>query len=101
MRPIDADEFKKHIAKFEICCTNKAKKRGAEDLLRILPQIIDDEPTIGVAPRKTAHWIRADDNKCRCSECDIIAFIAVYPHGDKKYCPNCGSKMEGVIWKTY
>lgn len=38
-------------------------------------------------------WV--DDTKCRCSNCDIIALIGLYPHGDKNYCPNCGAKMDG------
>lgn len=40
-------------------------------------------------------WIQVDSTKCRCSHCDIIALIALYPHGDKNFCPNCGAKMDG------
>ena len=39
-------------------------------------------------------WEQVDDTKCRCSRCDIIALIGLYPHGDKNYCPNCGAKMD-------
>lgn len=42
---------------------------------------------------KCGHWIQVDKTKCRCSNCDIVALIALYPHGDKNYCPNCGCKM--------
>lgn len=48
-----------------------------------------------VAPVKHGHWIQIDKNKCECSNCGIIVLIAVYPHGDKNYCPNCGAKMDG------
>lgn len=36
-----------------------------------------------------------DDNKKRCSECDVIHLIAQYPHGQANYYPNCGAKMDG------
>lgn len=29
----------------------------------------------------------------KISAADVVP-IAVYPHGDKNYCPNCGAKME-------
>ena len=42
-------------------------------------------------------WEQVDETKCRCSRCDIIALIGLYPHSDMNYCPNCGAKMdEGV-----
>ena len=43
---------------------------------------------------KTGHWIRVDDTKLKCSECDVIHFIAMYPSGEINFCPNCGAKME-------
>lgn len=52
-------------------------------------------PAADVAPVKHGHWIQIDKNKCECSNCGIIVLIAVYPHGDKNCCPNCGAKMDG------
>ena len=43
---------------------------------------------------KTGHWIRVDKTKVKCSECDITHFIAQYPMGETKFCPNCGAQME-------
>lgn len=43
---------------------------------------------------KMGRWIQVDDKKCKCSECDVIHFIAMYPFGHKNYCPNCGARME-------
>ena len=55
---------------------------------------IDCAPAADVAPVVHGHWEQVDDTKCRCSRCDIIALIGLYPHGDKNYCPNCGAKMD-------
>lgn len=51
-------------------------------------------PAADVAPVVHGRWIQVDSTKCRCSHCDIIALIALYPHGDKNFCPNCGAKMD-------
>jgi len=42
---------------------------------------------------KTGHWIRVDKDKLKCSECDVIHFIAQYPQGKIAWCPNCGARM--------
>lgn len=53
-------------------------------------------PAADVVPVVHGRWIQVDSTKCRCSHCDIIALIALYPHGDKNFCPNCGAKMDGA-----
>ena len=55
-------------------------------------KIIADLPSVTPQP-KTGHWIRVDENKLRCSECEITHFIAQYPNGKIGWCPNCGAKM--------
>ena len=57
-------------------------------------EIVASPPAADVAPVVHGRWIQVDSTKCRCSHCDIIAFIALYPHGDKNFCPNCGAKMD-------
>lgn len=55
---------------------------------------VDRIPVADVAPVKHGHWIQVDKSKCECSNCGIVVLIAVYPHGDKNYCPNCGARMD-------
>lgn len=50
---------------------------------------------VSVIPIKHGRWTQVDKNKCECSNCGIVVLIAVYPHGNKNYCPNCGAKMDG------
>ena len=61
----------------------------------LINELITKQPAADVAPVVHGHWEQVDDTKCRCSRCDIIALIGLYPHGDKNYCPNCGAKMDG------
>ena len=62
--------------------------------IRKLKQIISNRQQF--KEKSVAHgwWEQVDETKCRCSHCDIIALIGLYPHGDKNYCPNCGTKMD-------
>ena len=100
MRAIDADALKATLR--DTCsASNNVKQRRIEDsiLHGILPQIIDDEPTIDTEPQE--------------SEWQIVALRTVYddiPYGhsyvckncghtegrNNKYCGGCGCKMIGV-----
>ena len=57
---------------------------------------VDDMPAADVQPVKCGTWENTNKpNQLRCSNCEIVHFIAQYPHGDIKYCPNCGARMDG------
>lgn len=49
-----------------------------------------------VAPVVHGKWTDTNNpNHKRCSNCDVISFIALYPRINKAdYCPHCGSKMD-------
>lgn len=67
-----------------------------EELYYNLCKLIDDEPTADVQPVKRGTWENTNTpNQLRCSNCEIIHFIAQYPHGEINYCPNCGARMDG------
>lgn len=58
-------------------------------------QDIQKEYEEDTTSKSTATWLPTnDDNKKRCSNCDIIHLIAQYPSGDINWCPNCGAKMK-------
>ena len=44
--------------------------------------------------QKIGWWIRVNKDKLKCSECEVVHFIAQYPRATINYCPNCGAKME-------
>ena len=53
---------------------------------------VEKLPAANVASAKHGKWRQVDKNKCECSNCNIITLIAVYPHGDKNYCPTAVQK---------
>lgn len=58
--------------------------------------VITTAPAADVQPVKRGTWENTNTpNQLRCSNCEIIHFIAQYPHGEINYCPNCGAKMDG------
>ena len=88
---IDREQAGKNICKY--CASNAYCK---EDDCMVY-QGLRDTPTIQIEAKPVRHgrWIQVDETKCRCSECETIAFIALYPNGsDKNYCPHCGCRMQ-------
>lgn len=58
--------------------------------------VITTAPAADVQPVKHGRWENTNTpNQLRCSNCEIIHFIAQYPHGEINYCPNCGARMDG------
>ena len=62
--------------------------------VRKLKQIYADRRRVREKPVVHGRWKQVNETKCRCSNCDIIALIGLYPHSDMNYCPNCGAKMD-------
>ena len=59
-----------------------------------IADIINEQPTADVQPVKRGTWENTNTpNQLRCSNCEIIHFIAQYPHGEINYCPNCGARL--------
>lgn len=79
MRLIDADALK-NLPEFDLGVVAAGNIRN----------IIDKAPT--VEERKHGHWITKKAWHVECSECHhVLEFICDV----KKYCPNCGAKMDG------
>ena len=58
--------------------------------------VVDRLPTADVQEVRHGKWLptRHPDQK-RCSVCDVISFIALYPCINRAdYCPHCGAKMD-------
>lgn len=80
MRLIDADALRRR----------KELRFGLMAAITTIQFLIDEAPT--VEERKQGHWLTKKAWHVECSECHhVLEFICDV----KKYCPNCGAKMEG------
>ena len=80
MRLIDADALRRR----------KELRFSLMAAITTIQFLIDDAPT--VEERKQGHWLTKKAWHVECSECHhVLEFICDV----KKYCPNCGAKMEG------
>ena len=87
MRIIDADVLKDSVFECEEWWENAD--------VWIVSKLIDSVPIIHEF--KEGKWLETHyTNKKRCSVCDRICFIAIYPwfFGEAHYCPSCGAKMK-------
>ena len=80
MRLIDADALRRR----------KELRFSLMAAITTIQFLIDEAPT--VEERKQGHWLTKKAWHMECSECHhVLEFICDV----KKYCPNCGAKMEG------
>lgn len=91
MRLIDADVLKE---KFQECINSIIVSdpfiTGVKSGYESAGYWIDEAPT--VEERKHGHWLTKKAWHVECSECHhVLEFICDV----KKYCPNCGAKMDG------
>lgn len=58
--------------------------------------LVKSQPTADVQEVRHGEWLPTNHpEQKRCSVCDVISFIALYPCINKAdYCPNCGAKMD-------
>lgn len=93
MRLIDADAAKAELLS-TISITEDIHDRGFLNGIRVgykrAADRLDTMPT--VEERKHGHWLTKKAWHVECSECHhVLEFICDV----KKYCPNCGAKMDG------
>lgn len=62
--------------------------------VEVLMDFIDSLPTIEAVPVVHGEWIAQDESRTKfmCSVCSGKNY-----GGHEKYCPGCGSKMDGVV----
>jgi hypothetical protein len=65
-------------------------------IMELFIRYVKEFPAADVQPVCHGRWENTSTpNQLRCSECDVIHFIAQYPKGEINYCPNCGADMRG------
>ena len=79
-----------------VASLEKKIERLEEENNRLKGLLKNSVEDVEAEPVKRGLWENTNTpNQLRCSVCEIVHFIAQYPHGDINYCPNCGAKMKG------
>ena len=92
-RLIDANTLKERLNDLEAQGGHKYYRQGMNDALHdIMPNVIDDLPTVDAVEVVHGRWIDAREycGDFMCSKCD-----ALYGTNKFNYCPNCGADMRG------
>jgi len=98
MRLIDADRLKKLF--INTCTGGGLLGKISNMIIEWACSFVDDMPTIDAEPVRQGEWLEPDrdgsytyDKKAyaKCSVCGGVEFLGY----SKKYCPNCGAKMDG------
>ena len=90
MRLIDGDALKKTLSELTVEGKSTKEVMGGMKVLRIMPQVVDDEPTIEAEPVKHGRWERISHFWLECSCCGNTS------DNSTNYCSECGARMEGV-----
>lgn len=105
MRLIDRDSLKHQIIETYEYEFPTASGAFDEFVTKIIPNIINNAPTIDAAPVVHGKWIpgrhweyrngnttMSGDSGVGCSVCGVVNFTGINQH--TPFCPSCGAKME-------
>lgn len=100
---ISVTKFKESLTKLIVEGGTEATRTAiVRTLNKIVPELLDDEPSADVQPIVHAYWIELsnalnlNENPCKCSNCGhILSFMNHYPKS--KYCDECGAKMDVIF----
>lgn len=90
MRLIDADALKDAIKTY---IQNSA---FWTPVYKLLAKVIDDAPTIEAEPVRHGEWAHLGGDEWCCTVCgEVIHTEGSWEKPTKKYCNECGAKMDG------
>ena len=92
MRPIDADALLKRRRNFGKEYALDPVDKNIDDQLVDLRDVLN-APTLDYAPVRHGEWIHDINNLYGCSEC--LGREPMSHKSLKRFCPNCGAKMDG------
>lgn len=89
MRLIDADKLLERLPKVDFEHDVKISKSGA---IIDFSMLVLDSDVVDTVPVRHGKWVRDVLRYHHCSQCLKIEIMT--PYFLKKYCPNCGAKMD-------
>lgn len=95
-RCIDANALQAQLERKKAGIANQRYIEGWNDFMMRVKSMVSKAPTIDVAPVVYGRWIHLGGDEWCCSACGfVISTEGSWEKPTKKYCEDCGAKMEG------
>jgi hypothetical protein len=97
-RCIDANTLQAQLERKKAGIANQRYIEGWNDFMMRVKSMVSKAPTIDVAPVVYGRWIHLGGDEWCCSACGfVITTEGSWDKPTKKYCEDCGAKMEGEL----
>lgn len=97
-RCIDANALQAQLERKKAGIANQRYIEGWNDFMMWVKSMVSKAPTIDVAPVVYGRWIHLGGDEWCCSACGfVISTEGSWEKPTKKYCEDCGGKMEQEV----
>ena len=97
-RCIDANALQAQLERKKAGIANQRYIEGWNDFMMRVKSMVSKAPTIDVAPVVYGRWIHLGGDEWCCSACGfVISTEGSWDKPTKKYCEDCGAKMEQEV----
>ena len=95
-RLIDADSLQAKLERKKAGVANRRYTEGWNDCLMRVKSMVSKAPTIYAVPVVHGRWTHLGGDEWCCSVCGfVITTEGSWDKPTKKYCEDCGAKMDG------
>ena len=95
-RLIDADALQAQLERKKTSIANPRYTEGWNDCMMRVKSMVSTAPTIDTMPVVRGRWVHlCGDEQCRSVCGFVISTEGSWEKPTKKYCENCGAKIEG------
>ena len=95
-RCIDADSLQAQLERKKVGVANQRYTEGWNDCMMRVKSMVSKAPTIGTMPVVHGRWVHLGGDEWCCSACGfVITTEGSWDKPTKKYCEDCGAKMDG------
>ena len=95
-RYIDADALQAQLERKKAGIANQRYTEGWNDCMMRVKSMVSKAPTIDTMPIVHGRWAHLGGDEWCCSVCGfVITTEGSWDKPTKKYCEDCGAKMEG------
>lgn len=98
VRYIDANALQAQLERKKVGAANQRYTEGWNDCMMRVKSMVSTAPTVDMAPVVHGRWMHLGGDEWFCSACGlVISTEGSWEKPAKKYCEDCGAKMEGEL----